>query len=212
MGDAPESHSAAESSHGPWLDVSRLISLSDGIFAFAMTLLVVTIDLGGVQGLQGDALHQYLLAQWRPLLAFLQSFCMLAVFWTIHHRQFGYIRRTDHRHTFISLGLLFFVVLMPYTTDLLGDAGKDWVVLLLFAGNMLALGLFFMLSWSYATHRHRLVDSDLSEQIIANGTRRGYVVPLCSLGAGILAFFAPSLSSWCYLLIPFILLLKPFRV
>ena len=117
---------ADDSSVRRWLDINRLVSLSDGIFAFAMTLLVVTIDIpGGVKGLQGEELHRYLLSQWRPLLVFLQSFLLLSIFWMTHHRQFGYYRRTDHRHTWISLGTLLFVVLMPYTTDLLGDTSGD---------------------------------------------------------------------------------------
>ncbi|MEI6310193.1 MAG: TMEM175 family protein [bacterium] len=195
-----------------WLDIGRLISLSDGIFAFAMTLLVVTIDIpGGAKGLQGEALHRYLLSQWRPLLVFLQSFLLLSIFWITHHRTYGYFRRTDHRHIWISLGILLFVVLMPYTTDLLGDVSGDWLVELIFAGNMLALGLLFSLNWTYATTGHRLVDPSLSREIINRGRRRGLVVPLCCLGAVILAFTAPNQASWCYLLIPLVLSLKPFR-
>jgi len=195
-----------------WLDIGRLVSLSDGIFAFAMTLLVVTIDIpGGVKGLQGEELHRYLLTQWRPLLVFLQSFLLLSVFWMTHHRQFGYYRRTDYRHTWISLGILLFVILMPYTTDLLGDTSGDWMVQLIFAVNMLALGLFFSLNWLYSTSGHRLVDPGLSLEIIKRGRRRGWVVPLCSIGAGLLAFIAPHQASWFYLLIPVALSFKPFR-
>jgi uncharacterized membrane protein len=195
-----------------WLDIGRLVSISDGIFAFAMTLLVVTIDIpGGVKGMQGEELHRYLLSQWRPLLVFFQSFLLLSIFWITHHRQFGYYRRTDHRHTWISLGILLFVVLMPYTTDLLGDTSGDWMVQLIFAGNMLALGLLFSLNWHYATTGHRLVDPGLSRAIIERGRRRGWVVPLCSVGAGLLALIAPHQASWFYLLIPVALSFKPFR-
>ncbi|MCX5976270.1 MAG: TMEM175 family protein [Coprothermobacterota bacterium] len=211
-----EEQATAARSNGPsaksWLDIGRLISLSDGIFAFAMTLLVVTIDIpGGAKGLQGEELHRYLLSQWRPLLVFFQSFLLLSIFWVTHHRQFGYYRRTDHRHTWISLGILLFVVLMPYTTDLLGDTSGDWMVQLIFAVNMLALGLLFSLNWQYATAGYRLVDPGLSREIINRGRRRGLVVPLCSLGAGVLAFVAPHQASWFYLLIPIALSFKPFR-
>ncbi|MEI6308962.1 MAG: TMEM175 family protein [bacterium] len=212
-----EEQATTTRSDGPsaksWLDIGRLISLSDGIFAFAMTLLVVTIDIpGGVKSLQGEELHLYILSQWRPLLVFFQSFWMLAIFWVTHNRQFGYYRRTDHRHTWISLGILLFVVLMPYTTDLLGDTSGDWMVQLIFAVNMLALGLLISLNWFYATSGHRLVDPGLSKEIIERGRRRGWVVPLCSLGAGVLAFVAPHQASWFYLLIPIALSFKPFRI
>jgi uncharacterized membrane protein len=193
-------------------DIGRLISLSDGIFAFAMTLLVVTIDIpGGIKGLQGEELHRYLLSQWQPLLVFFQSFWLLSIFWVTHHRMYGYYRCTDYRHTWISLGILLFVVLMPYTTDLLGDASGDWMVQLIFAGNLLALGLLVSLNWVYATTGHRLVEPGLSQEIINRGRRRGFIVPFCCLGAGILAFVAPDQASWFYLLIPIVLSLKPFR-
>ena len=200
------------SSNSRWLDIGRLISLTDGIFAFAMTLLVVTIDIpGGIKGLQGEELHRYLLSQWQPLLVFFQSFWLLSIFWVTHHRMYGYYRCTDRRHIWISLGILLFVVLMPYTTDLLGDASQDWMVQLIFAGNLLALGLLVSLNWFYATTGHRLVDPGLSREIINRGRRRGLVVPLCCLGAGVLAFIAPSQATWFYLLIPLVLSLKPFR-
>jgi uncharacterized membrane protein len=198
---------------GSWLTTDRITALADGIFAFAMTLLVITIDLPeAAKSLSGDQLHSYILAQWHPLLIFAQSFVLLAVFWTIHHRQFQSIQRTNHRHLWINLFLLLFIVLFPYTTDLLGDFSGDWMVELIFALNMLALGLLFSINWAYATRGHRLVDPSLSQEAIVNGTRRGWVIPFCSLLACGLSLAAPHYASYAYILIPIILLQKPFRI
>jgi len=190
----------------------RLEALTDGIFAIAMTLLVLTLDLGDIaDGLTQVKLHQLLLAQIPKFYNYALSFVLLAVFWILHHQQFHYIKKTENRHLWINIFILMFVALIPFSTSLVGDYSSDWMAELFFGGNIFILGVLFSLNWHYSTKDSRLIEGELEKHRIQLGTRRGLVSPLVSLLAILTAFLNPSYSPYIYLLIPAILSLPPFR-
>ncbi|KPJ68582.1 hypothetical protein AMJ44_06145 [candidate division WOR-1 bacterium DG_54_3] len=194
------------------LTTRRLEALTDGIFAIAMTLLVLTLDLGDmVSGLTNVKLHQLLLAQIPKFYNYALSFVLLAIFWILHHQQFHYIKKTNQRHLWINILILMFVALIPFSTSLVGDYSSDWMAELFFGANIFILGLLFSLNWHYSTKDYRLVEGKLEEHHIRLGTRRGLVTPLVSLLAILMAFVNPSYSPYIYLLIPVILSLPLFR-
>jgi uncharacterized membrane protein len=192
------------------LSTSRIESLSDAIFAFAMTLLVLTLTLPDMTQTKLN-LSQLLVAQWPKFFNYALSFLLLAVFWIIDHRQFHFIRRTDNRHLWINIGILMFVALMPFSTDVNGDYSGNMLAQILFSGNLLVLGLLFLLNWWYACYHHRLVAPDLGREIIMRGIRRGSIVPVIAFISIILSLFIPRHALWVYLLIPVIELHPWFR-
>ncbi len=194
-----------------WMTTHRLSNLVDGIFTFAMTLLVLTIDLPTTMNLSGGLLHQELFNQWQDIFNYALSFILLATFWMTHHVGFHNIKRTDSRLIWINIFTMLFVVLVPYATSLLGDYTGDWLVEIIFALDLFLIGLGFWSNWAYATYKHRLVDPGLSEARIARGRRRGLVVPIVSLVAMVLALLLPGYSAYAYISIPIFLSLKPFR-
>lgn len=190
----------------------RLEALTDGIFAIAMTLLVLTLDLQEVaNGLTHAKLHQLLLAQIPKFYNYALSFVLLAIFWMLHHQQFHHIKKTEHRHLWINIFILMFVALIPFSTSLVGDYSSDWMAELFFGANIFILGILFSLNWHYSTRDYRLVEGKLDERRIQLGTRRGLVTPLVSLLAILTAFVNPSYSPYIFLLIPVILSLPLFR-
>jgi uncharacterized membrane protein len=192
------------------LSTRRLEALVEGIFAFAMTLLVLTLTLpDATQTKLG--LYQLLAAQWPKFFNYALSFALLAVFWIVHHQQFRYIRRTDSRHIWINIGILMFVALVPFTTDVAGDYSRQMLAELLFSGNLLILGLLFLLNWVYACHNHRLVDADLSQTVVNRGIIRNSITPSVAAISMITALFIPRWGLTVYLLIPIIELLPWFR-
>ena len=196
---------------GIWMTTNRLSNLVDGIFTFAMTLLVLTIDLPRTMDLSGGLLHRELFNQWQDIFNYALSFILLATFWMTHHVGFHNIKRTDGRLIWINIFTMLFVVLVPYATSLVGDYNGDWLVELIFTLDLFLIGLGFWVNWVYATYKHRLVDPDLSQARIARGRRRGLIVPAVSLVAMILALLVPGYSSYAYISIPILLSLKPFR-
>ena len=192
------------------LSTSRIEALTDGIFAIAMTLLVLTLTLPDATQTRLN-LSELLAAQWPKFFNYALSFLLLAVFWIVHHQQFHYIRRTNRTHIWINIGILMFVALVPFTTDVAGDYSRQTIAELLFSGNLLILGLLFLLNWVYACHNHRLVDADLSRRAIFRGTIRNCITPGVAAISMIVALFIPRWGLTVYLLIPVIELHPWFR-
>ncbi len=192
------------------LSTSRLEALTDGIFAIAMTLLVLTLTLpDAMQTKLG--LSDLLIGQWPKFFNYALSFLLLAVFWVVDHRQFHFIHRTDGKHLWINIGILMFVALMPFTTDVVGDYSHQALAELLFSGNLFILGLLFLLNWWYACYHHRLVAPDLDKKIILTGIRANFVTPVIALVSMGLSVILPRWALWVYILIPVIQLHPWFR-
>ena len=192
------------------LSTGRIEALTDGIFAFAMTLLVLTLTLPDATETR-LGLSDLLIAQWPKFFNYALSFLLLAVFWVVDHRQFNFIRRTDGRHVWINIGILMFVALMPFTTDVVGDYSHQTLAEVLFSGNLFVLGLLFLLNWWYACYHHRLVAPDLDRKIIVTGIRANFVTPVVALVSMGLSVILPSWALWVYMLIPIIQLHPWFR-
>ena len=192
------------------LTTRRIEALADGIFAISMTLLVLTLTLPDMMETR-LSLSQLLAEQWPKFLNYALSFVLLAIFWMVHHQQFHVIRRTDRIHVWINIGILMFVALMPFSTDVVGDYSGETMAGLVVSANLMILGLLFLLNWWYACRNHRLVDADLDRETIVAGIRRSCVTPGVAAVSMVLAFFVPGWGLWAYMLIPVIQFLPWFR-
>lgn len=194
------------------LTTHRLEALSDGIFAIAMTILVLNLVLPeGIPGAMKIDLAQLIIGQVHKFFHYALSFLLLALFWMVHHQQFNHIKRLDSNVIWINIFLLMLVVLIPFSTDVVGDYPGETLGVVFFAGNLLILSLLFLVNWTYATHKHRLVDAEMDERIVIRGIRRNLVSAAVSLLVIIFAFIIPNYVLWFYLVVPLVLSLKPFR-
>jgi len=192
------------------LTTRRIEALTDCIFAFAMTLLVLTLTLPDATQTKLD-LRELMAGQWPKFFNCALSFLLLAIFWIVHHEQFHMIRRTDRNHVWINIGILMFVALMPFFTDIAGDYSHETLAELLFSANLMILGLLFLLNWGYACWHHRLVDPDLDRETIVRGIRRNSVTPIVAAISMVLSLFIPRWGLTVYMFIPIIQLLPWFR-
>jgi uncharacterized membrane protein len=193
------------------LTTRRIEALSDGIFAFAMTLLVINLALPDVTTVREFGLAQVLAGQAHKFLNYAVSFLVLAGFWSVNHQQFHIIEKTDNVHLWINVANLMFVALVPFTTDVMGDWTGEMTAELLFGGNILVLGILSVASWVYASRDGHLLGGEISLERVRIGTRRGMVGPVVAAVAMVVAFFAPGYSNWVYLAIPVTLALPWFR-
>ena len=197
-----------------WISSARLQSLTDGIFAFAMTLLVLNLILPDPANLPPETqLNDLLWKQSRAFYNYVLSFILLAIFWMIHTQQFHVIKGTNRMHTWINLTVMLFVVLIPFSTSVMADYPQDTVANVLFSLNMFIVGMLYYFNWSYASSdKHRLIDPSMDDRAIEVAKRRGLMVPVVSIIALIMAFIAPEYTGLCFLLIPVIKMLKPFNI
>jgi uncharacterized membrane protein len=195
------------------LTTRRIETLTDGIYAISMTLLVLNLTLPevGTELTESVAVHNLLFGQGQKFFNYALSFILLALFWIIHHQQFHFIKRTDRTHLWINIFTLMFIVLIPFSTSLVGDYSSDTAAHLFFSANLFIIGLFNSLNWAYATKGYRLVDRRIDPERIAVGKRRGLVTPCVALLDMVVAVINPVFSSYIYLGIPIILSLSWFR-
>ena len=138
------------------LSTSRIEALTDGVFAIAMTLLVLSFEIPSpMKGKGALELHQTLGNLWPDFLHYVESFLILAIFWVKNHQQFHFVRKSDHNLLWLSLTGLLFVCLIPFTTSLVSDYGNVPLAAIVFEANLMAAGLAYYFMWCYATSPSR---------------------------------------------------------
>lgn len=185
------------------LSINRLDALTDGIFAIAMTILVLAIDIPpSTANMVGSKLHGAILQQSIQLLAYGLSFILLALFWTINHRQSSCFIKTDNIHIWINIIMLVFICLVPYTTSLKSDFPLDWMTNLYFNVNILIIGVLYLINWDYATKNSRLTYNDIPVDKIITSRHKSIIFVVIAILASISSFIIPAYSSFIYFLIP----------
>jgi len=169
--------------------VERLAALSDGLFAVAMTLLVLDLKVPVAQGIKTDQALLSALGGLAPrLVVYLMSFLTLGIFWVGQQTQLSHFARADRHLTWIHLAFLFVVSLMPFSTSLMAEFITLRTALLLYWLNIVALGAVLLVSWRYAMGA-RLVEPDISAVIDRSVLRRIYVAQgLYAFGAALCLF------------------------
>ena len=152
--------------------VERLAALSDGIFAVAMTLLVLDLHIPTAAQVHGDGeLLAALCALGPQWLAYLMSFLTLGIFWAGQQTQLNHIGEGTRDLTWIHLLFLFFITLLPLSTRLLAEFITFRTALLIYWLNILALGATLYWSWTHATHAG-LIKDDTPDEVRASICRR----------------------------------------
>src|SRR5216683_3298080 len=160
-------------------ETDRLEAFSDGVFAFAITLLV--LGLKDPTSGSSVSLFQGLLGEWPTFFAFVTSFTTILIMWMNHHNMFNYIRRVDREFMLLNGTLLLFITLTPFTTLLVAshilssDANTAAVV---YAGEFFLLAIAWNILWRDASSGHRLLGKDIAPNQVRTITRQYWVAPL----------------------------------
>ena len=195
-----------------WMRPERLQSLMDGIFAFAMTLLVLNLILPDPANLPGETrLHQMLQGEVQAFYNYALSFLLLAIFWMIHSQQLHILEKTNFAHLWLNMIILMFIVLVPFSASIMSDYPNDTLTNLTFALNMFIIGVLYYFNWHYAIGKHKLIGEKIDAKRVEIARRRSLLTPCISVLAIVLAFVAPSFAALSYLLIPVLRLVPPFR-
>jgi uncharacterized membrane protein len=145
--------------------VERLAALSDGIFAVAMTLLVLDLHVPASEAIHSEHdLWHALVALSPRLLIFLMSVMTNGIFWVGQQTQVNHFARADRNLAWIHIAFLCAVSLTPFTTSLLAEYIHYRVALLVYWFNIVLLGASLYWSWSYAM-RHQLIVDDAPKNI-----------------------------------------------
>jgi uncharacterized membrane protein len=175
------------------LGPGRLKALIDGLFAIALTLLVLDLP----KPLFSHHLTHDLLHQWPSYVAYLVSFATIGIIWIEHHAMMSAVRRIDRRFLEISLLFLLVVSVVPWPTALAAqyarEAGEARPAAVLYAATMLCMGLAFAWSWHYLDRHPGLIEATAAPAFPV-GVRRALLGGLAYLVAIAVAFASPLAS------------------
>jgi len=183
------------------MSTKRIEALTDGIFAIAMTILILNINVPSATT-ESETLIKSLVDQIEFFFDYFLAFFLLALFWVASHRQFHYIRTADQTFLWLSILQLTFIVLIPYTTIIYSKFRNLQPAAVIYELNMLTVSIIMSSLWLYATNKRRLVDKDLDEKVIRIGKRRGQVAAGVSIVAIAISFVSPENSTLAYLSMP----------
>ncbi len=190
--------------------LERLILFSDAVFAIAITLLVIEIKVPEVD--RHIATDHLLLEQLGELIpkfvGFFISFMIIGLYWTIHHRMFGYVVNYTRRMLWLNLFFLLAVALMPFSTAFYSEFILRYlkIPVVIYAGNIIFLGIMNLLLWRYITNKTLGLVEGLSEEEKALFTIRAVAVPLIFIiTAAVYLFVSKQLAVWIPPLVPILM-------
>ena len=186
----------------PVISPERLKALADGVFAIAMTLLVLQLSVPAAKGLSRESgLLSELGKLWPEFLIYGLSFMILGVFWVIHHTIFGVVRMNDTTFAWLNILFLMFVSLIPFSTALAGKNGFVTVTAVIYGINMMLIFNLGWAIWAFITGKRGLADKNIDPVVVRGGRRMGLLYAAVMLAAIGLAFFIPGVSFIIYSLI-----------
>jgi uncharacterized membrane protein len=190
---------------GPGLTKSRLETLNDGIFAFAMTLLVISLSIPDkvAHAPSNEYIASFLVSLRPELFNYVIAFLILGSFWYTHHIQLHPVQTLDRTYIWLNILTLFFVALVPFSTSLSGDFSEVPLAAIVFEMNLLAIGIGLLAQWEYASKEHGLLRKSINPALTGRIRRRGIITPVVSVIAIIIALTGNTWSLATYLLIPF---------
>jgi uncharacterized membrane protein len=174
---------------GAIMSSRRLEAFSDGVFAIAITLLVLDLAVPPREESADGGLGAALAHQWPAYFAYLVSFLVIGIIWINHHAVFDRVRRIDRPVMFSNLALLLMVSVIPFPTKLLAEyltAGDDsHIAAAVYSATMFAMGLAFGVLWLTVTRDARLLHEHVDPVASRAAIRRfglGNVVYLITIG------------------------------
>ena len=200
---------AGHSANKKHFQLDRISFFTDGVFAIAITLLVIEFKVPVIEHATDEALWNSLKQMAWKLLGFVISFCIVGYYWSVHHRIFGYVEKYTTRLLWLNLSFLFSVVLLPFTSGLLGEYASETELRLPYAVYVINICLTaFMnaLLWFYlSNHNLDLLTHKISKDRILLGFYFTLVVPVIFLISLGLVFVNPTIGRLVPLFIPLVL-------
>jgi uncharacterized membrane protein len=173
-------------------ETSRIEAFSDGVFAIAITLLVLDLKVPQLdENALGGQLRAALLSEWPSYIAFLVSFATILIMWVNHHRLFTLIRRSDSLLLFLNGFLLLAVTTVPFPTRLLSEyleRPAAPIACAVYCALYVILAIGFNTLWYYAAHGQRLLGASVTQQESSQITRSYIAGPLLYFIALVFSF------------------------
>jgi uncharacterized membrane protein len=184
------------------VETARLETFSDGVFAIAITLLVLLFDVPDLS--EGRSLGHVLERQWPQYASYAVSFVTIGIIWVNHHTLFRHIVRVDRVFLFINVLFLMCVAFIPYPTAVISryvrtdDAAAAAIM---YGLSLTATAICFNILWQYAARGYRLLAADADRREVAGITRSYWPGALLYAGATAVALLSATASVIGFILL-----------
>lgn len=182
---------------GNEIEFGRIVAFSDGVFAIAITLLVLSLNIPEHLP-HGESLGEALWDQRQDLVAYAISFAVIGRFWVIHHRFFSDVVGFDGRLLALNIFYLAWIVLIPFSSQVLGDHGGDTVAVVVYAVN---LAVVAVMGWVMAFDAHRAGLSKIAPREEREFRVRAFFVAIVFIASIPIAFVSPGLAPLLWLVL-----------
>lgn len=176
------------------MNKTRLENFSDGIFAIAVTLLVLNIKIPDAHGLTNSGLNRALLAMLPHVLTFVFTFLVVGVFWVGHHRIFSFVKVLDSGLLWFNIIYLMFVAILPFPAAILSENPFLPSSIIMYCVSLTIIASMHFLFMGYIMSHKSVKNDILTKSVLRSGLKNAYVGPVSYIVAGLMSFINPYLS------------------
>jgi uncharacterized membrane protein len=190
------------------LTTNRIESLSDGVFAIVLTLMVFQIRVPDVSP---DQLWPRLMHQAPEFYSYAISFILVGIYWVAHHNMYHLVKRSTRLLLWMNLLFLMFVGFVPYSVALVGRYADVQRVMIIYGVHLMIISGLLFLQWWYVTRQKNLLVSPLNPEFVRSVDIKILQAPaVCVLA--ILTSFVSVRGSYLLYLLTIVLYLLPTRM
>ena len=188
----------------PGLTTGRIEALSDSVFAFALTLLVLSLTIPQLTAteLQDGMLYAKLFELWPKFLTYIVSALIIIIFWIGHIILFHFVNRSNRMFIWLNSLFMIMIAFFPFPVGLLGQYPREVAPLVLYGLTLMVTGIFYASMWFYATTERRLINNKLSDDLIKKGKLIVTIAPIAYAVSVALAFVNPNITILLYIFTP----------
>ena len=194
----------------PYIKIENLISFSDAVFAFAITLMALSIDIPDLPlGLSQSQLSDRLYDLYPQFEDYIISFAVIAVFWVSYHRVFNHIEGSHISMVYLNMLFLLLVTLLSLTTSIVTNYSSYQIPFIIYCIVVIMASSLLVLIWWYATKDHRLVDKNMHPLFIKGIFFVLLSIPLVFGISMVISFIDLDVAQYFWLaIIPFNILIR----
>lgn len=182
----------------------RILSFSDGVFAIAITLMVLSLSVPVLIGSSsGPDLPARLIAEWPAFLGYFISFMVIGTWWTVHHRYFQYLTGFNLPLLWLNLLFLLCITLIPFLTNLIVIYHESVFAISLYASFQALAAFLIFIIWKYSTDQYRFVNPSINPGFVRYLSFRGIITIFSFLISIPIAIISPTAAQISWAIIPF---------
>lgn len=185
-----------------FMNLNRFEAFSDGVFAIAMTLLVIEIKVPDLSQAKASTAINTLIQTAPHILSYITSFLVIGVLWLNHHALFHLLKRVDRIALTINLVLLMCIAFIPFPTALIGEYGKLEPIVMFYGLTLSLTGIVYNVLWFYVVRQYLWSHPQADRRFIYQASFWSIGYPIFYLIASLLSLSNTTLSTILYILIP----------